>query len=172
MNISAAPGMLVALVVAGLGCAPALAADGCPDPRSREFDFWLGEWDVTNREGGQPVGTNRIEPILDGCVLQETWRGSSGSAGSSLNFFDTQRQRWRQFWVWREGTTLELEGGFRDGRMVLEGESAEGTTRLRNRITWSTNPDGTVRQVWEVSADGARTWRTEFDGLYRKRAPR
>jgi hypothetical protein len=149
---------------------PLRAESVCADPQSHQFDFWLGEWEVSLREGGRIVGFNRITPILDGCVLQESWRGVSGSAGSSLNFYDTQRKRWRQLWVWREGTTIELEGTLRDGQMVMEGDTIDpdGKT-VRNRITWFNNTDGTVRQFWEVSRDSSQTWTLEFEGIYRKR---
>lgn len=164
--------LALASVMTVLAASPGQAAGppACADPRSHEFDFWIGEWVVFNVGNGDPVGRNRIEPILGGCVLQETWAGASGSSGTSLNFFDTQRGRWRQFWVWRQGTTLELEGEYRNGSMVLSGESREpdGKTTL-NRITWHNNPDGTVRQQWEISKDGGQRWETIFNGMYRKR---
>ncbi len=52
--------------------------------------------------------------------------------------------------------------------MVITGESPNpvGDT-LRNRITYTPNPDGTVRQSWETSADAGKTWQPAFDGLYR-----
>jgi hypothetical protein len=139
----------------------------CSGPKEREFDFWIGEWEVY--EGENLAGRNTIEPILGGCVLQENWRGESGSAGSSFNFYNSQTKKWQQFWVWRNGTTLELEGKFHDGKMILEGESTnrEGKAIL-NRITWYDNPDGTVRQHWEVSKDQGKSWETAFDGLYKK----
>ena len=141
---------------------------GCSDDKSHEFDFWIGEWEVT--AGDQAAGHNSIRPILDGCVLQETWSGAKGSAGSSFNFYDPRAKKWRQMWVWRNGTTLELEGDFADGKMILAGVSAdaEGKT-IRNRITWYDNPDGTVRQHWEVQAAGDSSWKTAFDGNYRKK---
>lgn len=146
---------------------PATATNShCPDPRSSQFNFWIGNWEVANADGSI-AGRNRIEPILDGCVLQEAWTGASKSAGTSLNFFDTGQNAWRQFWVWREGTTLELSGGIVAGAMVLEGDSAEDGKTTRNRITWTDPPDNTVRQLWEVSADGGKTWKTLFDGTYR-----
>jgi len=143
-------------------------AGPCADEKSHQFDFWIGDWEVYS--GDQLAGHNTIEPILDGCVLQETWSGATGSAGSSLNFFNPKSGRWQQFWVWRQGTTLELEGEFADGKMVLEGTTldAEGKT-VRNRITWYDNPDGTVRQHWETSTGDGTEWQTAFDGLYRKR---
>lgn len=159
--------VLAALFASGAGLAA--EPEPCSDPKAHEFDFWLGSWEVTLRGSTRIVGFNRITPQVDGCVLQENWRGISGSAGTSLNFYDTQRKRWRQFWVWREGTTLELEGEFRDGRMRMTGESTEPDgRRVQNRITWSTGPDDTVGQLWEISADGGQTWKVEFDGVYRR----
>lgn len=160
------PSSLLAIVTLLVAATGAEAADqGCPDPRSRQFDFWVGSWEVVNANG-TIAGRDRVESILDGCVLQETWSGTSKSAGTSLNFFDTNRGKWRQFWVWREGTTLELEGGLVDGAMVLEGDSTEDGKALRNRITWTDPPGERVRQRWEVSADGGATWKTIFEGTY------
>jgi hypothetical protein len=154
--------MFALLAAAGMSHA---ADQGCADPRSRHFDFWIGNWEVVNANG-TVAGRNRIEPILGGCALQEHWTGTSGSAGTSLNFFDTSRGKWRQFWVWREGTTLELEGALKDGAMVLEGESMEDGKPAFNRITWRDPPGPTVRQLWEISLDNGKTWKTVFDGTY------
>ncbi|MFB3076453.1 MAG: hypothetical protein ACE1Y4_00450, partial [Lysobacterales bacterium] len=110
-------GMLTVLLAAPvLGAEP---ADACSNDKAHEFDFWIGEWDVF--ANGKLVGTNSIQPILSGCVLQETWSGSQGSAGSSFNFHNPKTGKWHQFWVWRNGTTLDLKGAFKDGMMILEG---------------------------------------------------
>jgi hypothetical protein len=36
-----------------------------------QFDFWLGEWDCTWAEDGK--GSNRVERILDGKIIQENF---------------------------------------------------------------------------------------------------
>ena len=163
--------LLSLLLIAFVSLSPVMAQapDGsCSSEKAREFDFWVGEWDVYS--GDKKAGTNRIQPILGGCVLQETWSGSEGSAGSSFNFYNPQTKKWHQFWVWRRGTTLELAGSYRDGRMILEGRSEDGQGRkILNRITWFDLEDGTVRQHWEQSRDKGKTWQTSFDGLYRKK---
>jgi hypothetical protein len=35
-----------------------------------------------------------------------------------------------------------------------------------NRIRWTRNADGTVRQTWDISQDNGQTWKTSFDGKY------
>lgn len=156
---------LLVLLLAG---ASASAQSPCPYPEAHQFDFWIGEWEVT--ENGQPAGTNSIQPKLDGCVLEENWQGASGGAGSSFNFYNPQTAQWQQFWVWANGTTLEAFGAYADGKMVLSGESKDREGKpVLNRITWYDNADHTVRQHWEMSRDGGETWQNAFDGHYRRR---
>ena len=141
----------------------------CSAPEHRQFDFWVGDWDVTN-PAGKPAGHNRIEPILGGCALRETWAGAGGSHGTSYNAWDRQRRHWHQTWVDDDGLVLELEGGLKDGKMVLEGETLDSSgATVRNRITWEETAPGAVRQLWEVSTDRGGTWKVIFDGRYRRR---
>jgi hypothetical protein len=159
--------LLVCLVGLGTTMAAAQSSAQCSEEKARQFDFRIGEWNVS--AGGKQAGTNSIRPILDGCVLQETWSGNSGSAGSSFNFYNPADGRWEQFWVRRNGTTLHLTGGYADGKVVLQGESRDGEgAAVLNRITWHDNGDGTVRQHWETSRADGDSWSTAFDGLYSK----
>lgn len=147
--------VLAAAVGASAGAAP------CSAPEYRQFDFWMGSWNVTTPDG-KPAGTNRIEPILGGCALQERWTGAKGGQGTSLNFYDANGGVWHQVWIDGQGNPLFLRGGLKDGAMVLE---SDGPGPHRDRVTWTPKPDGSVRQFWETTEDGA-TWKTSFDGLY------
>jgi hypothetical protein len=166
---------LAALLLCGVASSPVAQESGaapppaCTVPEHRQFDFWIGDWEVTN-PAGKPAGRNRIEPILGGCALRETWTGAGGSNGTSYNAWDRQRRRWHQTWVDNGGLVLRLEGGFADGKMVLSGETLDSSgTAVLNRITWQETGPGAVRQLWEVSGDGGKSWRAVFDGRYRKR---
>jgi hypothetical protein len=146
---------------------PARAA--CVAPEHRQFDFWIGEWNV-QRPDGAPAGRNLIEPILGGCALRETWHGAGGSTGTSYNVYDRSRRVWHQTWVDGEGNLLQLEGGISNGRMVLRGESRDSAGGgVLNRITWEPTGPGRVRQLWETSSDSGKTWAVVFDGRYAKR---
>lgn len=143
----------------------------CTAPEYRLFDFWLGTWEVVDPQG-QPAGSSRIESILSGCVLLENWTGG-GMSGKSFNIYDAQAKTWRQSWVDDRGSILLLEGGFRDGKMVLEGRRTgpQGGTVV-NRIIWNRidgDPDR-VRQLWEASRDNGKSWKTLFDGTYRRKS--
>jgi hypothetical protein len=150
------------LLIALLADAPQ-AASPCASPEHRQFDFWIGEWEVTLPDG-RVAGHNRITPILGGCALREEWTGAKGNQGTSLNAWDADARRWRQTWVDQSGTVLLLAGAFEGGKMVLQ--SGDGASR--QRITWTPMNDGRVRQLWDSSSDGGRTWKVEFDGTYKK----
>jgi hypothetical protein len=142
----------------------------CTAPVHRQFDFWIGTWEVIGANG-QFAGINRIEPVDGGCALYESWSsGGGGYTGRSLNSVDGDG-RWRQTWVDTSGLRLEIVGGLVDGKMVLEGETppgAAGGAPTKNRITWIPAADGRIRQHWETSADGGKTYTTAFDGMYHR----
>jgi hypothetical protein len=156
------------LAVGALGLAPPVAA-GCDSSAERQFDFWVGEWTVKNPDGSA-AGTSSIRRELGGCLIREHYRGEGGFEGQSLNHYQKDSQTWRQVWVDNTGQGLAtLDGRFADGRMVLEGTRHTAQGERRNRITWSVLEGGGVRQLWESSADGGKTWELRFDGRYFRR---
>ena len=170
------PGFVLALclcALVGRSSAAERPQSGLP-AESRQFDFWVGEWDVTEPDG-KPAGSNRIELVADGAGLLENWTGDpspGGGSGKSLNAYNAGRKQWQQFWVGSGGGILELAGALVDGSMVLAGEHVVRGQPLLERITWTPNADGSVRQHWQQSTDGGAGWRTVFDGLYRRKKPR
>lgn len=141
-----------------------------PPPVNHDFDFWVGGWEVTVRTTGKLAGQNKIEARHGGRVLVENYTTPSGYTGMSLNGYDAATMRWHQCWMDNGGLVFDLYGGLENGKMVMSGETTtpQGTKQLE-RITWAPNADGSVRQHWEQSTDGGKTWKTAFDGLYRKK---
>lgn len=149
---------------------PAKKPPACTAAEFHQFDFWIGDWNVTTPQG-KPAGRNRIEAVVDGCAISEHWEGASGTNGRSYSAWDARNKRWNQYWVATDGGVLYLSGEFTDGRMVLSGDQVDPASGKRSpqRVTWTPNTDGSVRQLWEGSEDGGKTWTPVFDGLYRKR---
>jgi len=138
------------------------------DSRHKEFDFWLGTWNV--RPTGQPQAPparNVITKVNNGCVVHESW-SAQGSAGQSFNIYDRTRGKWFQIWVDNSGGLHEYSGGIRDGAMVYEGEMPAprpSTGRVRTRLTFTPSAQG-VRQYSESTVDGGKTWRVNYDLFY------
>jgi hypothetical protein len=163
-----------------LGATLALAQTPTPAPANtppppaavnHEFDFWVGDWNVTTPDG-KAAGTNRIEKISGGHGLLENWIGdpaTGGGDGKSLNCYNPGRKQWQQFWIGSGGGVLELAGGLVEGKMVLTGAHVVRGETVTERISWTPNPDGSVRQFWDQSRDDGKTWKPVFDGLYRKK---
>jgi hypothetical protein len=146
----------------------AVSASTCSSSPHRAFDFWLGEWQV-HAPDGKLAGTNRISSEYNGCVLHERYDTERGYSGESLNTYDAGRKVWHQTWVDSSGTLLLLEGGFRNGSMVLEGQTTAIDARItKHRITWTPNSNGSVRQLWESTNEQGQ-WGVAFDGMYTRK---
>ncbi len=149
-------------------------SSACASDNHRAFDFWIGTWDVTAVGQDQPSAVNRISREHGGCVLREDYSTSGGYTGMSMSFYDSGRDIWHQTWMGGDGAALFIEGGLnKQGEMVLSNRNTpcykDGMPI--NRITWTPHADGSVRQHWQASKDGGKTWTTVFDGLYVRQAP-
>lgn len=163
---------VIVCTVSARATAQSTPPPACERPEHRDFDFWLGEWDVTLPNGNK-AGTNRIQSINAGCALREEWTGTSGFTGTSLNAFDASSGRWHQTWIGSDGILLLLDGGLRDAVMELSGvTTGAGGAKTLHRIRWTPlgGTPATVRQLWESSIDDGKRWVVAFDGTYRKRS--
>lgn len=144
----------------------------CSGPEYRQFDFWVGEWDVYHPTADTIVGYNHIKNILNGCVIEENWTGASGFQGKSFNTYNPVDSTWNQVWVDVSGSTYHFKGAFTDGVMLMKGEtiSSQNGQTVLFEMSYTPNEDTqTIRQLWKSSADEGATWNTIFDGVYRKR---
>jgi hypothetical protein len=130
---------------------------------NRQFDFWIGEWNVETING-QPAGTSKVERVLNGCALLENWSG--GGDGKSLNTFNASKQQWQQFWVDAGGEVHEYAGKLVNGEMKFEGPASDHAgNRSMRRMTFTRLEGGRVKQTGEVSADGQK-WTLEYELIY------
>ena len=142
---------------------------------AKQFDFWIGTWDVTPWQVPSPtpqqqMGVNEVHPILEHCVLLENWKGARGGEGKSFNYYDTNLKKWRQIWMADGGGALDYTGEFRDGAMRFVGWNLDPQgRRVEQKLTFFAIARDTVRQLFEASPDGGKTWKPTFDGRYVRR---
>lgn len=157
-------------------CAAATAGEptsppACSGGAFRAFDFWFGDWSVSNAATGALSGENLIAPAHDGCAIRELWSGVDGVKGESLTYFDPVDSKWRQRWVSSGygGYALELEGATEEpGRMTLTGAAHFYARKqaVDMRITWKADGDARLIQTFETRSPETGEWKTWFDGRY------
>jgi tetratricopeptide (TPR) repeat protein len=137
----------------------------CQAAEYRQFDFWVGEWDVVTTDGHNPAGNSSVQLILDQCALLENWTG--GGTGKSLNHYDTRLKKWIQDWVDSQSNGIHFEGGLENGVMSYFADSADAQGKpLRRHMQFVRIDADHVRQFSQGSSDGGKTWTPEYDFLY------
>jgi hypothetical protein len=135
--------------------------------RFRDFDFWIGDWEVRGASG-QLAGYNTIRAEQHGCVITEFWTDIFGGTGMSINYLDDSTGQWTQVWTAESGSQIIIKGGLTDEGMSLVGtlHGVGGDTTSPFRGLWTPLPDGRVRQFFEQSNDDGETWTPWFEGFY------
>lgn len=142
--------------------------------KRRQFDFWIGEWDVGLRVQqkdsswkDQHRAVARIYRILGGKAILELWSEKrDGINGYSLRYYDPEKDAWALWLNWparnRSGT-FGMEGRFRHGRgeFFVDRKLDEKTTQI-TRYTFSDITRDSLRWDDGFSQDGGRTWTSNW----------
>lgn len=136
--------------------------------RRRQFDFWLGDWDVVARGPGPDKRwydfgqlAIRVVPVLDGGAILEFATGTL--EGFSLRVFDPERDAWRLLLNWPSNGSASfstLEGRFRHGRGTFY--TAPWPAPQRTRYTFSDIGPDRLRWDGASTSDGDVSWATNL----------
>jgi tetratricopeptide (TPR) repeat protein len=141
----------------------------CNDSEFKQFDFWLGDWDVASAADGVHQGASHISKEMNGCVVWENWTSAGGPYfGKSYNTWNLNLNRWEQYWVDSSGGVMFFHGSLKDNVMDYWTDDVSQTTGgslLRHLQFFNLGPDK-VRQFSQGSSDGGKTWQTEYDFIY------
>ena len=134
-----------------------------------DFDFWLGEWQVTWDEG-RAQGRNSIAREYGGHVVHERFDGRPGIdlVGMSVSVYREAVDRWFQTWVDDSGNYFTLQGGMEDGEMILLGEQSGPRGRVILRMRFSDIEDERFTWRWESSKDDGATWDSLWELAYER----
>lgn len=145
----------------------------CSQEEAKQFDFWIGTWDLewTDAQGKIQKGTNTINKILNGCVIEENFNGGGSPAylGKSHSMFDTQSGKWKQTWVDNGGAYLDFTGEMNDGKMILQREFiSKGGKKIMQRMTFYNIQKDSLEWVWEGSQDEGKSWKINWKLNYKR----
>ena len=152
------------------------ATQPCDRPEQKQFDFWVGDWDLTTpgaKQGEVNHSTNSIKRILGGCIVQENFLGGDATPllGMSVSVFDPVASKWKQTWVDNQGAYLDFVGDFKDGQMILSREAARPDgTRVLQRMVWKNITANELDWSWERSKDKGQTWEVMWPVHYKRKS--
>jgi hypothetical protein len=149
----------------------------CGAPEAREFDFWIGSWDITQRiaqaDGSwlELPASTRVVKDLDGCALVEHWEGEvqffwegmtrpEKMQGLSVRSYDPQEKLWRIYWMdTRHPKFATFDGVFQDGvGTFLKSSTTIDGKPLLTRIRFSEISSESVTWTLDVSRDNGNQW--------------
>jgi ketosteroid isomerase-like protein len=142
----------------------------CSVPAYRNFDFWLGEWDVFEVGGSTREARATVTRIQNDCGLREQYDGVDGSSGESMSMYDPSTAEWQQTWLSNRGQVVFIHGNLEGQAMILSGTDHRAGSQRLVRGVWKPEGEG-VRETAETSSDGGKTWTPWFDLSFRKRSP-
>jgi hypothetical protein len=147
-----------------------LSQKPCNDPKSSEFDFWIGNWSLTWNDTSK--GTNSVNRVLDGCVVQENFSDPVQQfTGSSWSVYNPQTALWQQTWVDNQGGYIVLTGKFEKGEMIL----STAPVTLKNgkqsvsRMIYYNIQRGSFDWSWENTTDNGNTWKLNWKIHYQRK---
>jgi NIPSNAP len=182
LDVLRAAGM-AAFVVTVSG-APAPAAPGLPVLEDKtvsnaqsDFDFLIGRWKVHNRRLRERLRASTQWDEFDGTVVVRPVWGGKGNVdeyeaegpsgpiqGLTVRLFNPRSQQWSLYWANRASGTLDppMIGSFKDGRgEFYDQEMFEGRS-IYVRFVWSEATATSCRWEQAFSADGGKTWETNW----------
>ena len=151
----------------------------------RDFDFLFGEWRVRHRRlkqlpsGGHEWvefdGTSGNRPLMGGSAnLEEnTIHAPSGAYRAvALRAYDAKTKQWAIWWLDGRYPSGPLDppvkGGFEKGTGTFYSDYLQDGKPFRVRFLWSHITPTSARWEQALSADGGKTWETNWVMEFRR----
>ena len=146
------------------------------EEQARAFDFLMGRWQIHNRRLVKRLqGSNEWQEFEASSVCgalpgrlgnQDEYRTDfwQGFVGLSLRFFDPKSGRWSIYWIDNRGSALQppVIGAFAGDVGVFEGSDRYQDRPILVRFTWSRITTPHPRWEQAFSADGGKSWETNW----------
>lgn len=145
------------------------AQSACSSPEASQFDFWIGEWELSWNDTLH--GINSITKEMNDCVVHEHFNDPKNKySGSSWSVYNVQTHQWQQTWVDNSGGYIVLTGGMNGNRMVLTtSESKTNTGSIIHQMIFYNISHNAFDWNWEASADQGKTWEVKWKIHYHRK---
>lgn len=141
-----------------------------------DFDFWVGSWDLTwdSGNGVTGKGTNHVEKILDGKVIQENFAATDAGAmtgfkGTSLSVYNPNTKTWRQAWADNQGGYFDFTGEIQGDRKIFKTKPQirDGKEIIMRMLFYAITEDQ-ITWDWERTDDGGENWTLQWRINYKR----
>ena len=166
------PSLAIIFAAAAVAATPAApATPPCAGAEYHQLDFWIGQWNVYEKETGKKSSTSRIESVMGGCGIGEHYEEPGDPAGpysgTSYSGFNREDGKWHQMYIDTNGIVEWFTGGLDDdGDMIMEAPG--GANNTIRKMVYRKLPDGSVEQIGTASTDYGKHWKPRYDYIYRK----
>jgi hypothetical protein len=142
-----------------------------------DFDFLIGSWRVYHRmlmqrlkgstDWAEFEGDTVVRKILNGLgnLDENIIHMKSGVVNAiTLRLFNPQTKEWSIHWSTDRMGTLDIPmiGSFKDGRGEFYAQETLEGRHVYNRFIWSKITGDSCQWEQALSADGGRTWETNW----------
>jgi len=140
--------------------------------KENAFDFWVGNWDLewSGNDNQIMKGTNSIEKILDGTVLQEHFEDpTSGFKGTSISVYDKKKNEWHQAWADNQGGYYNFIGELDGNKRIFKTIPKEINGKIIiQRMVFYDITETSITWDWESSMDNGKEWKLLWRINYKK----
>lgn len=141
----------------------------CSAPESGQFNFWIGEWNLTWNDTLH--GTNRIEKKFGNCTVHENFFDpNTNYRGESWSVYNPNTKMWQQTWIDDRGGYIALTGSMEGDKMVLTtGEKVTPKGKMNFRMLFYNIQPDSFDWSWDASTDGGTSWKTNWKIHYQRK---
>jgi hypothetical protein len=136
---------------------------------NRQFDFWIGDWELTWNDTSK--GSNTITLEMNNLVVYEHFKDPANNyLGWSWSVYDTLSKKWKQTWVDNQGAYFDFIGQMQDDKMILERSfTSKKGTLIKQRMIFYNITKNDLDWNWENSTDGGANWKLNWKIHYKRR---
>ena len=145
----------------------------CDCAECNQFNFWVGNWKATwqDSSGNNYTGSNTINKILNGCVIEENFNGNPAISykGKSFSVYNKNKKIWEQTWVDSRGNYMLFTGGMQDDKMILSRKVVKNNSTILQRMVFYDIVDKSFNWNWESSGDEGMNWKINWSIHYTRK---
>lgn len=143
------------------------------ETQNQWFDFWVGKWEVTWKEGKTGKGTNTDVKILDNTIIQENFKIDKGLLkgymGTSISVLNPTTNTWHQGYADNQGAYFNFVGERQGYRKIFKTESVnkDGKVSIQRMVFYDIS-ENAFTWDWELSTDGGFSWKLNWRIFYKR----